>query len=211
MAHAVTERLREAIIAGEFRPGAAMRQETIAKDMGTSRIPVREALRQLETEGLITIRPHFGARVAVQDYQECMEVYKIRAQLEPLAVRESMDHMSLAQVSEVSELADLIERSVHDHGAWIEADRRFHLACSVAAPLPRLLKMIDGYWNSTQQYRRIILATFTPHDFEVWQAEHRLIAEAVRDRDHEGGSDLVRLHIERARRRLADHRELFDA
>jgi DNA-binding GntR family transcriptional regulator len=209
MAHAVTERLRDAIIAGEFRPGAAIRQETIAREMGTSRIPVREALRQLEAEGLITIRPHFGARVAVQDFEECMEVYKIREQLEPLAIAESMDRMSAGQVNEVAELADFIERSMDDAGGWIEADRRFHLACYVAAPLPRLLRTIDGYWNSTQQYRRIVLATFTPHDFQVWQAEHRLIAEAIRERDHEGGSALVRLHIERARRRLAAHPDLF--
>jgi DNA-binding GntR family transcriptional regulator len=209
MAHAVTERLRQAIIAGEFRPGSAIRQETIAKEMGTSRIPVREALRQLESEGLISIRPHFGARVAVQDYDECMEVYKIRAQLEPLAVVESMDLMTASQVLEVDQLADLIERSVDDSGAWIEADRRFHMACYAATPLPRLRKMTDGYWNSTQQYRRIVLETFTMHDFHVWQAEHRLIAEAVRQRDHVGGHDLVWLHIERARRRLADHPELF--
>ena len=211
MGHVVTRRLRDAIIAGEIKPGAVIRQETVAKEMGTSRIPVREALRQLEAEGLITIRPHSGARVAIQDFAECMEVYKIREQLEPLAFVESMDRMSPEQVNEVAELANLIEQNMNNAAQWLDADRRFHLACYVGAPLPRLLRMIDSYWNTTQQYRRIVLATFTEHDFAVFQGEHLLILEALRERNHAGGRDLIRMHLERGRKRLAANPDLFHA
>jgi len=211
MAHAVTRRLRDAIIGGEIRPGAPVRQETIAREMGTSRIPVREALRQLEAEGLITIRPHFGARVAVQDFEECMEVYKIREQLEPLAIAESMSLMTHAQIDEAATLARDIEAKTADAAAWLDLDRRFHLACYVAAPLPRLLRMIENYWNTTQQYRRIVLATFTEHDFHVFQGEHQLIVEALRERDEDAGKNLVRIHLERGRRRLAANRQLFQS
>lgn len=210
MAEAVVRHIREAIFDGRLAHGAPLRQESIARDLGVSRIPVREALRQLEMEGLVTIRPHSGARVAILDFAECIEVYKIRERIEPLAFGESVGHLDDEQLEAIRRLAARIEQLSDDSEAWIEADRQFHLAVYAGAGMPRLVKTVIGYWNSTQQYRRILLSTFTPHDFGVFQCDHQLMVDALETHNRRAGEDLMRVHIERARLRLADRRELFD-
>src|SRR5262245_28348425 len=77
-AASVARSVREAILSGRLKPGARIRQEDLAQQHGTSRIPVREALRQLETDGLVTLVPHSGARVAVMDFAGFSELYRIR-------------------------------------------------------------------------------------------------------------------------------------
>ncbi len=210
LATAVTNELRDAILDGRLRPGAPIRQEAIARQYGTSRIPVREALRQLEAEGLVTIRPRSGARVATVDFEECLEIYKIRERLEPLAFGESVGRLTRGQLATVRRLAEETEAVAADHSAWLDADRRFHLACYVGVPTPRLLSMIVGFWNTTQQYRRLLVSTLRPVDFEIYHREHWLMTEALRGGSVRAGEELVRTHIERSRMRLSEHRKLFD-
>lgn len=210
MTQVVARRLREAIFDGELEPGTPVRQEAVAHELGVSRIPVREALRHLESEGLVVIRPHSGARVAVLDFEEYTEIYKIRERLEPLALAESIGNLTDEQRREIERLAAEVETLTGDVSAWLDADRRFHLACYVGVPTPRLLRMIVEFWNTTQRYRRILLTTFTAEDFAVTHDEHRLIANAAVTGNVRAGEDLIRLHIERSRLRLARHRELFD-
>lgn len=209
MAEHVADAIRKEIFSGQLRPGEPIRQAAFADKLGTSRIPVREALRHLESEGLITIRPHSGARVAVLDYDECLELYKIRERLEPLAFGESVNRVEAAQIDDLDTLVHTIEQLTGDHPSWIEADRDFHLACYQASGLPRLLRAIETYWNTTQQYRRIVLSTFSPGDFVCYQGEHRLMIDAMRTRNARAGEDVVRMHLERSRMRLAASPELF--
>src|SRR5215216_991413 len=82
LAEAVARQIRAAIIDGRLEPGTRVRQEEIARRLGTSRIPVREALRQLEMEGLVTLVPHVGARVALLDFGEYTELYRMREAVE---------------------------------------------------------------------------------------------------------------------------------
>jgi DNA-binding GntR family transcriptional regulator len=206
----VAERLRAAILEGELAPGQPIRQEAVARDLGISRLPVREALRQLESEGLVVIRPNSGARVAVLDFDEYVEIYTIRERLEPLALSESIVRMTDEQQQEAARIAAETEQLTDDPMAWLDADRRFHLACYAGLPTPRLLHMIQGFWNTTQHYRRILLTTFTDEDFACYHAEHRLIVNAVLTGNTRAGEDLIRVHIERPRLRLSTHRELFD-
>ncbi len=210
MARAVAANIRQAIFDGRLKPGEPVRQEAFAAELGTSRIPVREALRQLESEGLVTIRPHASARVAVLDFNECVELYKIRERLEPLAFSESVRNIAEEQIANAAVLCRQIETLTGDAAAWIDADRRFHLATYAALPATRLRRTVEDFWNVTQQYRRIVVATFTESDFISFQAEHSLIVDAMRTRNLRAGEDLVRMAIERARLRLEDNRQLFD-
>ncbi|MBW3670012.1 MAG: GntR family transcriptional regulator [Actinobacteria bacterium] len=209
MAQAVARHIRDAIFSGGLAPGAPIRQESIANELGVSRIPVREALRHLEAEGLVTIRPHSGARVAVLDFDECVEIYKMRERLEPLAFSESAGRLSAAQLDAVRRQCDKVEASVGDVRAWIEADREFHLACYAGADARRLVGLVTTFWNTTQHYRRALVGTFAPADYELFQCDHRLMVAALAESDGRGGENIVRLHIERARLRLAQHMELF--
>ena len=154
--------------------------------------------------------PYSGARVAVLDIVECTEIYKIRERLEPLALSESMPNLSDSQRAEVQRLAGELPSKRSDGAAWLEGDRNFHLATYAAIPSPRLLQMIIGYWNTTQHYRRLLLTTFSEHDFEMVDCEHRLIVDAVLTRNVKLGEEVLRLHIERSRARLTEKAALFD-
>src|SRR3954453_3330710 len=139
MAQLVARRLHERIVDGTLPPGAPIRQEAVAKEFGVSRLPVREALRQLESEGVVVLRPHSGARVAVLDFEECLSIYKIRERLEPLAFRESIGRLSGEQLAEVARRADEMPALIGDQAAWLAADRAFHLALYAGVATPRIL------------------------------------------------------------------------
>ena len=196
--------IREAILDGRLKPGDRIRQEDIARRLGTSRIPVREALRTLETEGLVSLVPHSGARVAVMDYEGFSELYRLREVVEPMAIGESASRLSDAQIAHLQELMSIVEQTADDPLRWLQADRQFHLESYSAAPLPKVLAMIEGFWNQSQQYRRAYLYTVQSH-MEIVNAEHRLILEALERRDPQDAANLQRLHIRRTRTTLAPH------
>jgi DNA-binding GntR family transcriptional regulator len=204
----VTEKLRAAILDGRLAAGSPIRQEAVARELGTSRIPVREALRQLEVEGLVTIVPHSGARVATLDFDECLEIYRIRERLEPLAFGDSAGRLSAQQLAAIRRLCDEIE-AYRGETAWIDVDRRFHLGCYSGAS-PRLVRMIGGFWNATQKYRRLLQQTLTEADYDAYHHEHRLMIDALARGNVSAGEALVRTHIGRSLVLLSDHRELFD-
>jgi DNA-binding GntR family transcriptional regulator len=205
----VAERLREDILSLELRPGERIRQEAIAKQCGTSRIPVREALRILESEGLVTLTSHVGARVAHLDIAELEEVYLIRERLEPMALRESVPHLSDEQLAGLDANLEAMEACAHPdtRAQWVGLDRTFHLATYAAAPLPRMLDIIENLWNATQQYRRAY--TRLPQTMVMANQEHRLILAAIVRRDAEDAEALSAMHIRRTRRALGEHTELF--
>jgi DNA-binding GntR family transcriptional regulator len=210
LGQAIARVVREAIHDGRLRPGTPIRQEALAKRLGASRIPVREALRQLESEGLVTLVPHSGARVARLDIAEHVEIYRIREALEPIAIAESATRLTEEQLAELRDLAAVIEASQADPNLWIRHDRTFHLATYAAAPLPRLLRMINEFWNSTQHYRRAHLSTFTAQTFEIIHLEHRMILEALERHDPVDAEQRQRSHIRRTRLDLTAHAELFE-
>ena len=207
--HAIARQLRAAIIEGRLPPGARIRQEALAQRFGTSRIPVREALNLLESEGLVVLVPHSGARVARLEFAELTELYRIREALEPLAIRESTPLLTDVQLTELRELAERVEQSAGEPHEWLECDRAFHVGSYAAAPLPRVLTLIESLWNTTQQYRRAYLGTLDVRQLELVDAEHRLILDALERRDAEEAETLQRSHIRRTRITLIEHAELF--
>jgi DNA-binding GntR family transcriptional regulator len=214
LSQVATRYLREAILEGRLRAGVRIRQEAIARELGTSRIPVREALRQLENEGLVNLVPRSGARVAKLDFEESAELYRIREELEPLAIAQSAPLLSDDQIDQLRGLMLQIERS-RDPAVWLVLDRRFHLASYAAAPMPRLLKMIETFWNTTQQYRRIYYGMIANQrlaadELPMTHVDHRLLFDALERRDPVDAECLLRAHIRRTRVTLANHQELFE-
>ncbi|MCA9880933.1 MAG: GntR family transcriptional regulator [Thermomicrobiales bacterium] len=210
-----TRYLRAAILDGRLRPGTRLRQEAIARELGASRIPVREALRTLENEGLVSLTPRSGARVARLDYAEHAELYRIREELEPLALVESTPRLSDEALAHLRELKAQIERS-RDPGVWLVLDRQFHLASYAAAAMPYLLRMIEGFWNTTQQYRRVyysmVAAEWAPDDatLPMTHLDHCLLLDALERRDATDAASIMRSHIRRTRLTLAACQHLFD-
>jgi DNA-binding GntR family transcriptional regulator len=205
----VAQWVREAIYGGRFKAGQPIRQEAVARDLGVSRTPVREALRQLEAEGLVVIRPHSGARVSWLDYEECEESYKIRERLEPLALGESIGRLGGDELAEAVGLAAAIEACRGDEQAWLDADRALHLAFYAGVRSERVFGMVMDFWDATVRFQRLLLTLFSDEDYALEESEHRLILDALETGNTRAGEALVRAHIERARLRLSHNRSLF--
>ncbi len=206
----VREAIRQDILTGRYRPGERIRQEALAREQGTSRIPIREALRQLASEGLVALEPHVGARVARLDRRELDEVYQIRERVEPFAIAQSVELLSEEQIELLAQLLQKMDAAAAscDVGPWIELDRAFHLGTFAAAPLPRLLSLIDGLWSTTQQYRR--LYGLLPNRFEMARVEHWLLLDALQRRDPQDAERVLTMHIRRTRLTLDEHADLFE-
>jgi DNA-binding GntR family transcriptional regulator len=204
----VTASLRELILNEELQPGVRIGQEALAERFGTSRIPVRDALRQLESEGLVILVPHSSARVAKLDVAECLEIYKIRELVEPLALAESIPRMSDEDIAALQRATDEIEATV-DSDLFLRLDREFHLSSYRAATMPRLKALVERYWNTTQHYRRAYTAMVWQKGNWIINYEHRLLMDAIRRRDITNAGQVLTMHIRRTRQELARHMELF--
>ena len=194
----ISDEIRTAVISGAMEPGSRVRQEELAERFGASRIPVREALRRLESEGLVTLIPNSGAWIAKVDVAECIEIYKIRERLETLAITESVPRLTDADVEELARLAAEVEQ-VKEVEGFLQLDREFHLLSYGHAEMPRLLEMIERFWNTTQQYRRAYFKLIRPAGHWVIHAEHRLMIEAFKRRDGEEAGHILQGHIRRTR------------
>jgi len=206
----VAGKLREAILSGRLAPGTRIRQEMVAEQFGTSRIPVREALRQLATEGLIILQPDVGARVAPLALNELVEVYMIRERLEPLAIGESAPNLSDDHLTELGSVLKRLEGAVEKRNPeeWLEIDRRFHSISYSGANWGRLLRMIEGFWDTTRLYRHAYAQL--PHRVGLADYEHSLILEALQRRDGIDAAKLLEVHIRRTRVTLLSKLELFE-
>jgi DNA-binding GntR family transcriptional regulator len=203
--------LRKAILSGALSPGDPIGQDDVAERLGVSRIPVREALRQLQSEGLIVNPLNRTARVALPNFAECEQIYKMRERLEPLALSESMPNMGGEPLDHAAGLAGRLPGLTSQPAVWLAEDQAFHLACYAGLQESRLADLIIGFWGATQSYRRLLLSTFRPIDFERQDAEHQLILEAISEGNARAGEEILRVHIERSRLRLTLHKEIFAA
>ena len=202
--------LRTAILAGEYAPGVWLRQDDVAARFGASRLPVREALRLLQAEGLAEAFPNRGARVPMLDLAEVDISYRMRERLEPLTLAESIAQIRDEQVLRMEQIQGQIEAN-DDVARFLVLDRDFHMTSYEACPSAQLLAMTTRLWNSTQHYRRAFMTLVGAQDrAAIVNAEHRLILDAVRRRDPVDGERYLSGHIRRTRVELSRHPELFD-
>ncbi len=204
----VADYLRHAILTGEIGPGEWIRQEEVAERLGSSRLPVREALRILEAEGLTEHERHRGARVPSLSMHEVDVIYRMREQLEQLAIGESIPHLTDADLRRLEEIQAEIEAN-SDVGAFLELDREFHLLTYEGCRIDQLSAMVVRLWNSTQHYRRAFMHLTGPERRWVVNAEHRLLLDAVQRRDAVDAERFLSGHIRRTRIELSRHPDVF--
>ncbi|HXT09436.1 MAG TPA: GntR family transcriptional regulator [Roseiarcus sp.] len=191
--------IRSAVLSGEMRPGMRIRQELLAAQFGASRIPVREALKQLENEGLVVLAPNRGAWIADVNSEESTEIYKIREAVEPLAIFESVPNLTDADIGALGAAVRELE-SVATVEDYIQRDREFHLRTYARARMPQLLAMVERFWNSTQHFRRqFVKESLAKDGLPFTDPHHLMLMDAIRGRDAEAAQTLVRLHIRRTR------------
>lgn len=204
----IADGLRGAILAGEFAPGERLRQEEIAEQFGASRLPVREALRILQSDGLVTLVANSGAWVSQLDERECAESYEIRERLEPLLLRESMAGLSDEDIATLRRLAEEME-SRPEVETFLRLDREFHLLSYSRAETVLLSSLIERLWNTTQHYRRAFAVLVGAEGRRVIHAEHFLLVDAIARRDVEDAERVLAGHIRRTRLELTHHPEIF--
>jgi DNA-binding GntR family transcriptional regulator len=208
----IADSLRAAILDGGYRPGERIRQEDVAARSGASRIPVREALRMLDAEGLVTLVANSGAWVTKLTLDECAEMYMIRERLEPLLLRRSMPRLDAAAVDRLGRLADDMETRAGVE-AFMRADREFHLSSYSGAASGETWEIIGRLWNTTQHYRREFtrraVGSSGDSGLAVTHLEHRLLLDCIRRHDQDDAERVLVTHIRRTRLELEKHPEIF--
>jgi DNA-binding GntR family transcriptional regulator len=204
----IADQLRERILAGKLSPGTRIIQDELADELRTSRLPVREALHILQSQGLVTLRANQGAWVTRMDMRECELNYKIRERLDPLLLAESAPRLSDDDIAEIAGLQDRIEQT-DDVEEFLVLDRRLHWATYRHHQADELASIVARLWDTTQHYRRAFTRLAGTRRRWVISAEHRLLIDALGDRDLSSAEDILRLHIRRTRAELAQHPEVF--
>ena len=198
MAEAALERLREAIILGELKPGTPLRLQDLAGSLGTSISPIREAVRQLEALGLAEHVPHHGAKVVALEIEELRELFSIRLALETMALRRAAELFD--EDDERAARAHLDEldgaRRGGDARAAVRAHTAFHFTLYAAARSGRLLRMIRPVWDSCERYRPVLLGAGSTQDRHA-ELDQELL-EACTARDSDGAAAALHAHLELA-------------
>ncbi|WP_018390420.1 GntR family transcriptional regulator [Ancylobacter sp. FA202] len=192
LAARISRALADRIIAGDIEPGSRLRQDHIAEEFGASHVPVREAFRRLEAQGLAVSEPRRGVRVAAFDLAEVKEVAEMRAALEVLALRHAAPHLTPAILNAAEEATRAGDNS-RDVRSWEEANRRFHRLIVAPCGMPRLLAAIDDLHAASARF----LFSAWRSDWEArTDHDHRAILAALRRGDVElAGSTLAR-HVQ---------------
>ncbi len=200
----VFEHLRTAIITGALRPGERLMELQLAEDMGVSRTPVREAIRKLELEGLVSMVARRGAYVSDLSIRDIAETFEVRAALESLAA-------GLATERIVPEELEQLERVLVEIGAceqrddierMVELDEEFHALLFAATRNSKLSQIISNLREQIARFRRSSLST--PGRIKAVFHEHKSIVEAISDRNSALAQALAREHIENAEHSLMD-------
>jgi DNA-binding GntR family transcriptional regulator len=191
--------LRDEILTGVLQGGAVLRQDQLATRFGASRIPVREALRQLESEGLVVYRANRGATVTRMNVEQICELLDIRVALECHAARLGVPNMVERDFDAMDKILDAYEAST-DINEWAEYNRRFHLALSAPANNRRLRRLIEEYCLNTDRYTHVAMSIATGKDKPM--SDHRKLVEACRRRDISAVVTLLEEHSRDTKREL---------
>jgi DNA-binding GntR family transcriptional regulator len=205
---AVADALRADILRGTIAVGEALRQETLAQRFGVSHIPVREALRQLAAEGLVSIRPNRGAMVASLSPDEATELLEIRCTLETQLVRWALPLADAGVHARAADSLDLSERTA-DVDRWMEHNWTFHSTLYERAGRPRMVSMIRTLNNQIDRFIRVLLSR-SDYRYRA-QEEHRAILAAYRLGNEVAVCSLLGQHLLDTSKQLAAVIEQGDA
>jgi DNA-binding GntR family transcriptional regulator len=202
LADQVRDRLLEGILSGSYPPDARIVETQVARELGTSQAPVREALRALEAIGIVEISPFRGARVRRPGRREILEAYAVRSALEQLAASLAVPRMSDADLAELLGYGEAMETAARagDGHAVANADARFH---------GRIVEIADNHtlqktWRDLQPYSRTYISLVVPGADPTWSAHlHTPILRALRRRDAHGVARAIEGHFMEASENMA--------
>ena len=179
----VLDELRQAIVAGEYRPGQRLPQEDIAEKIGVSVAPVREALRALEQEGQIDYQPRRGYFLTELNVSDLQEIYALRKVLEEIAVRNTLPALDDEAVERIASSAEECAEAAGrgDVAAELKANRKFHFGMLEGPGQVHVMRLIRLLWDSTENYRAMYYNS--PEERTLAVHAHDEILKAIRRRD----------------------------
>jgi DNA-binding GntR family transcriptional regulator len=188
--------LRSAILDGRLSAGTRLNQDLVATELGVSRMPVREAVKQLEAEGLLVVYPYRGVAVAQLDASSIEEMFHIRIALERLAVGRAVDRLDSTQLDAMErtlqDMDRLLQETPFDPNRWMQLNDAFHGILNQASGWSRLVETIAVFRGNVDRYVRTYLAL---RGREQPQKEHWAIYRACRDRDVLAAQALIEAHL----------------
>lgn len=187
------QHIKRGIRMGELRPGTRLAPDDIAAEIGTSRMPVREALNRLATEGLVVNRPNRGAVVRLLTAKEVREVFAMRAVLEGLAASLAAENVTPNDVDDLERLLQRMDRSGLDASQWITAHSQFHERLSIIADAPQLMRQIAALHSVCEPLMRVWLEGRPSPDYV--HDRHDELISALKARDGQTVEALMRAHI----------------
>jgi DNA-binding GntR family transcriptional regulator len=189
----VYQRTRRSILTGDYPPGSPLRLQELADRNRVSIIPVREALRLLESEGFVDLIPNRGARVAPLSMADMLDVYRTRIVLEVEALRQAAPRITAPMLTKARRINDKIVRQFITKGyAEYDDHRAFHFALYEPSESKWLMKLIGIVWDHTERYRRHGAALVTP---EAARDQHELILSCIGAGDFEGAVQALVDHL----------------
>jgi DNA-binding GntR family transcriptional regulator len=193
----VTTALRDAILSGELRPGERLPQEQLADRLRVSRIPLRDALRRLEAEGLVHIGPRRGAEVSSLDRAGVLEIYEIRSALEPELMRRAVAALEPADIKRLVDMSEQMDARVDKPAEGLRARRAFYSELYAFADRPRVHRLILGLRDDVQRYHVLKNVAAALHD-------HAEIRDCIRVKDAARAAQIHSQHLRRACADLVD-------
>ena len=188
--------VREKILSGEFVPGQVLNQATLARTIGISTTPLREALRRLKSENLVELDAHRDARVTELTAEEARDLLEVRRSLDPLAAALAAERRTKADIKDIRDAADVAPLR---HGFGVEdlnAHRRFHGAIYRASHNDLLIGTLDALWDKADRYRRVGLVGEHSQDERDRKAdEHSRLVDCVVAGDADGAAAVMHQHI----------------
>ncbi|MEA2661202.1 MAG: hypothetical protein QOH08_774 [Chloroflexota bacterium] len=193
----VTTALRDAILSGELRPGERLLQEQLADQLRVSRIPLRDALRRLEAEGLVRIGPRRGAEVASLSRTDILEIYDMRVSLEPDLMRRAVAALGPADIARLVDMSEQMDARAERPAEGLRARRGFYSELYAYADRPRTRQLILGLRDDVQRYHVLKNVAAALHD-------HAELRECIRVKDADRAAQVHSGHLRRACADLVD-------
>ena len=191
----IGDQIRQDILDGAYASGEQLRQDMLAASFGVSRIPVREALFQLEAEGFVQIEPHKGAVVTSLSPAEVEDVFALRIMLEPRLLQASITRLTPSDLAELDAIQAEFDMALNgnDTGQWGVLNARLHMAMYARAGLPRTHAVVAGLLQTSERYTRIQLTTKAA--WQRAQSEHGQLVALCRSGDGDTACSLLASHI----------------
>ncbi len=194
--------LRQAILTGELKPGERLMEIHLANRLGVSRTPIREAIRKLELEGLVTMIPRRGAEVAQITEKSMSDVLEVRRAMDALCAELACERITEEGLAQLKDACGQFERAVHtrDVKKIAQADVELHDIILQATGNKRLIQLVNNLSEQMYRYRFEYIKDFSQHERLV--EEHRIIYESLLSKDKERACEAAKIHIDNQKKAI---------